>query len=184
MRLHRVPSSRFVPSVFVMTALCLLAPGRTEARQTQMGLDVAVLGLLPAGSYADATGPALGVLGGLETEVTPGIGLTVRSGYIGHMERDDFSRTVVPILGGLKLTSYSSAIYLAGEAGRAWFRDEYRGDVPLVEDRRNTKTAWGVGIGAAADALDVRLSFHVWDAANLRETMTVGVSLAFLVFGY
>lgn len=183
MSFHRAPLSRLSLPVFV-AALCLLAAGRSEARQTQMGFDVAVLGLLPLGSYADATGPGLGVLGGLETELRPGVGLTVRSGYIGHMERDDYSRNVVPVLGGLKLTSYSSAVYIAGEAGRAWFRDQYRGDLPLVDDRRNTKTAWGVGIGAAADALDLRVSFHVWDAANMRETMTLGVSLAFLVFGY
>lgn len=161
----------------------LLAPG-ASARQTQLGVDLAVLGLFPVGAYDDETGPAMGALAGIEAEVFPGMALTVRSGYISHMERSDYSRNVIPILGGLKLTTYSSSLYLAGEAGRARLRDEYRGDVSSTPDNESTKTAWSIGLGSAADVLDMRVSLFVWDAANFRETMTIGVSLAFLFWGY
>jgi hypothetical protein len=34
------------------------------------------------------------------------------------------------------------------------------------------------------DRLDLRASVHVWDADKPRETLTIGISLAFLLLGY
>jgi hypothetical protein len=123
-------------------------------------------------------------LGGLEAEAFPGLGLTVRSGYISHMERGGYTSKLVPILGGVKLTSYSSSFYIAGEAGRVSIRDEYTGTDPAGMNKKTSKTAWGFGLGSAADRLDLRISLHVWDAGKTAESITIGVSLAFLILGY
>jgi hypothetical protein len=158
--------------------------GAVFARQTQVGLDLAVMGLIPSGDYEDVTGPAIGGLGGLELEAFPGLALTIRGGYFGHMERRDYTRELIPIMGGVKVTSYSSSFYAAVEGGRVSIRDQYSGDDPLGEDEKRSKTAWGFGFGSAADQLDLRLSLHFWDAANMKESVTIGLSLAFLLWGY
>jgi hypothetical protein len=168
--------------VFALFVLILGGSGAL-ARQTQLGVDVVAIGLLPMGSYKDGTGPALGGLVGLESEAFPGFGLTIRGGYIEHMPRADFTRQLIPVLGGFKLTSYSSSLYAAAEAGRVSIRDIYSGDDDLVENSKKTKTAWGVGFGSAADQLDLRLSLHVWDASHAKQTMTVALSLGILIFG-
>lgn len=154
-----------------------------HARQTVFGIDVAGLGIMPTASYKDVTGPALGVLGGFELETVPSFALTGRGGYISHMRRDDFSRTLVPILGGIKITSYNTSLYAAGEVGRVSIRDRYDGDDPAIESRRATRTAWGVGFGSAVERLDLRFSLHAWDANHVGQNMTIGVSLAYLLLG-
>jgi hypothetical protein len=171
-----------VRALAFLSLVLLMYPA--AARQTQMGMDIVGVGLFPSGTYEDVTGPALGILAGVEGEAFPGLGLTLRGGYLGHMERNDYSRVLVPILGGVKITSYSSSFYAAAEAGRVSIRDEYMGNDPLVKNIRGSKTSWSVGLGSAADRLDLRLSLYAWDAAHWRETMTIGLSLGFLVLGY
>ncbi len=172
-------------SIAALTALLLAGwGGEASARQTRLGIDITALGLIPLAEHERIAGPGMGALAGIEGEASPGFGLTLRGGYISQMARGGYTREMIPILGGIKLTSYSSSIYLAGEAGRVNIRDEYTGDALVPgEDRRNTKTAWGVGIGSAADRLDLRLSFHVWNTDKMSESMTVGISLAFLILG-
>lgn len=158
--------------------------GEVSARQTQLGFDVTALGLMPLGDHERIAGPGLGVLAGVEGEAAPGFGLTLRGGYISQMTRGDYTRAMVPILGGVKLTTYSSNLYLAGEAGRVSIRDEYTGPSATPgSDTRTSKTAWGVGIGSASDRLDLRLSFHVWNTDRMSESMTIGISLGFLIVG-
>lgn len=176
-----------MPRFFIAIIAALLLSGwgtEADARRTEFGIDVAALGFLALGDHERIAGPGLGALVGLEAEVTPGIGLTVRGGHIQQMTRGDYTRSMRPVLGGFKLTSYSSPFYFAGEAGRAHVRDDYKGDALLPgPDRRVWKTAWGGGVGAAADRLDLRLSFHVWNADRMSESMTIGISLGFLIVG-
>lgn len=170
---------------FPVLALALLVFGGSavHARQTAFGVDIAGIGLLAVGDHKDAVGPALGVLGGVEFEASPGLAVTFRSGYIAHTERKAYSRELVPFLGGLKVTSYSSPFYAAAEAGRVKIRDVYEGDLSLPDRDTRIKTAWGVGFGSASDRLDLRLSLHFWDASHMSESATIGLSLALLLIG-
>lgn len=173
------------PRVLAALAFIALAVlvGPASARQESFGVDVTGLGVIPLKHYEPSVGPALGGLVGFELEAFPSFSITGRGGYIAHTRRDDFSRSLVPILGGLKITSYDSPLYVAGEVGRVKVRDRYDGSDSSVGDRRATRTAWGVGVGSAVDRLDLRVSMHFWDAANLRKSAALDVSLAFLLLG-
>jgi len=154
-----------------------------HARQESFAVDVTGMGTLPLKHYQPSVGPALGGLVGFELEAFPSFSLTGRGGYIVHTRRDDFSRSLVPILGGLKITSYDSPLYVAGEVGRVSVRDRYDGSDSTLKDGRATRTAWGVGVGSAVERLDLRVSMHFWDAARLRRSATLDISLAFLLLG-
>jgi hypothetical protein len=86
-------------------------------------------------------------------------------------------------LGGLKLISQSTSLYAAGEAGLAFIRDKHTGSDPSGSNRNFSTNAWGAGLGSAIDARDLRVSVHVWDADRPRATMTIGLSMAFLLTG-
>jgi hypothetical protein len=163
--------------------LLALGAGSAHAWQEPFAVDVTGIGLIPSSTYKQSVGPGLGALAGFELEASPSIALTGRGGYISHMQRGDYGRSLVPILGGLKFTSYGTSLYIAGEAGRVRVRDRYEGDDTTVSDRRAIKTAWGLGVGSAVDRLDLRVSMHVWDAAKASDNVTIDVSLAFMLFG-
>jgi hypothetical protein len=168
-------------SALTLLILVLSMAGGLHARQEAFAIDVVGIGLVPAASYKSDVGPGLGALVGFELETVPSFALTGRGGYIGHMGRNEYSRSVVPILGGLKITSYNSSLYIAGEIGRASIRDGYDGSDSTFSDRRASRTAWGIGFGSAVDRLDLRFSLHAWDAEKPRDSMTIGLSIGFLL---
>jgi hypothetical protein len=160
-----------------------LATAPAHARQSVFAIDVAPTVLVPSSEYRKSVGFGFGALGGFELETIPSFSLTGRSGYILHVERNDHSRSIVPLLGGLKISSYSSSLYAAGEGGLAYVRDKYTSADSLGVDRKETRNAWGVSVGSAVDRHDLRFSVHVWDADRIRKSMTFSISIAFLIFG-
>ncbi len=163
-------------ALFVIFAFAATA----AAREPGFAFDAVAIGLLPSREYKEHVSPALGALAGFELAVFPPLSLTARSGYIAHFKRNDSWRSLVPALGGAKLVSYTTSLYLAGEAGPVLMRDNYLGDDAARASRSATTTAWGAGLGSAIDNKDLRFSVHVWDASRPRESLTFGVSLAVL----
>jgi hypothetical protein len=155
----------------------------SAASRESANLDVVAIGMMPFSDYKETVSPALGAIAGLELPIFSPISLTARSGYIAHFKRKNSWRSLVPAFGGVKLNSYATTMYLAGEAGPVLTRDNYTGDDPARSSASSTPIAWGVGIGSAVDEHDLRFSLHVWDSKHPGESITFGISLAILFFG-
>lgn len=176
----------------LIIALSLLVPlaAGTALAQTpapRAGIGVAAVGQMPVGDFKDVADLGFGGLAGIEVGTYPGLALTARAGYIQHLQNDDeFSVRLIPILGGVKLNVPATPLYAAGELGAAITRVRYEGaDFPFIdEEESETNMAWTAGVGANLGALDLRLMFGVWDAANMSETMTIGVSLGITAFSF
>ncbi len=168
-----------------MLALCGGAALAQEGRPG-FGVGVAATGQLPVGDYADVAGFGIGGLAGIEMGMNPGLALTARVGYIQHLEKEEddenFKVRHIPILGGVKFMIPETPVYLAGEVGAVMSRAEV--DIPILgtDTESETNLGWGVGLGTAAGPLDLRLSWHTWDAGNMAESMTIGLSLGFTVW--
>jgi hypothetical protein len=173
--------------IFAGLTMLALCGGNVMAQERGgFAVSLAGVGLLPVGDYADVAGFGFGALGGIEVGMNPGLALTARSGYIQHLEQDNdedsFKLRHIPILGGLKFTVPETPLYLVGEVGAVMTRTET--DVPFVGSTSDEETnlGWGAGFGTMAGPLDLRASFNVWDAANMSETLTIGLSLGFTIW--
>ena len=85
--------------------------------------------------------------------------------------------------GGLKLIAPGFPVYVAGEVGPVITYSEAEVFGVTVDDDE-TNLGWGAGVGTMAGPLDLRVSFHVWDADNMNETMTVGLSVGMSVWSF
>lgn len=166
-------------------ALVLLFAGVAQSQDARFGLSIAGQGHFPVGDFGDAAGFGLGATGGIEVGAYPGVAITARSGYIQHNEKDDYTNSFIPILGGVKLTAPNSPVYLSGELGAVMRRQEYSGSNVFEDElEEDTNLGWTAGIGSMAGALDLRLYFNVWDAGSMSDAMTLGMSLGFTFFSW
>jgi hypothetical protein len=173
----------------IITSLAALALcGGAMAQENRGGFAVTVAGVgqLPVGDYADVAGFGLGGMGGIEVGMNPGLALTARAGYIQHLTKDDdddsFKVRHIPIMGGIKFTVPETPLYLAGEVGAVMTHSEVDEPITGTDTDDVTNLGWGAGIGTMAGPLDLRATFNVWDAANMSETMAIGLSLGFTIW--
>jgi hypothetical protein len=163
-------------------AFALSAPAAFSQTEPRFGFGIAGTGQLPVGDLAESAGLGFGGMGGIEVGAYPGLAVTARSGYIQFIEKEDNTLSYVPIMGGLKASGVQGAVYMAAEAGAVLTKVRYDG-LPLGgRDVDETNVGWSVGIGSMAGALDIRLSFNVWDAAHMSESMTIGLCLGLTAF--
>ncbi len=178
---------KFTIASMMVLALCGGSALAQERERAGFGVSLAATGQLPVGDYSDVAGFGIGGLAGIELGMNPGLALTARAGYIQHLEKDgddegNFKMRHIPIFGGIKFTVPETPVYLAAEVGAVMTRAEV--DVPILGSQTDDETnlGWGAGIGTAAGPLDLRLSWHTWDAANMSESMTIGLSVGFTVW--
>jgi hypothetical protein len=172
------------PLASIVLALAISAPAAFSQTEPRFGIGAAVTGHLPVGDLAEFTGFGFGGLGGLELGAYPGLAVTARSGYLHFPEHDDNTLSYVPLMGGLKASGVEGAVYMAFEVGAVFTKVRYDG-IPLGgRDVDETNLGWNIGIGSMAGALDLRLSFNVWDAAHLSESMTIGLSVGLTAFSW
>jgi hypothetical protein len=162
-------------------AILMLLAGAARAQDARLGISLAGTGAMPVGDFADFAGLGLGAMGGLEIGAYPGTALTVRSGFIKHIEKGDNVATFIPIMGGIKFTAPETPVYIIGELGAVMVQQEDTSDDPfnLEDDVKETNLGWSAGIGAMAGALDLRMSFNVFDAQSMSDAMTLGLSIGF-----
>jgi hypothetical protein len=172
------------PLASIVLAFAISAPAAFSQTEPRFGIGAAVTGHLPVGDLAEFTGFGFGGLGGLELGAYPGLAVTARSGYLHFPEHDDNTLSYVPLMGGLKASGVEGAVYMAFEVGAVFTKVRYDG-IPLGgRDVDETNLGWNIGIGSMAGALDLRLSFNVWDAAHLSESMTIGLSVGLTAFSW
>jgi hypothetical protein len=164
--------------------LALSATAAFSQTEPRFGFGIAGTGQFPVGDLTESAGLGFGGLVGLELGAYPGLAVTARSGYIQFLEKEDNVRSYVPIMGGMKASGVEGTVYMAAEAGAVITKVRYDG-LPLGGgDVDETNLGWNVGIGSMAGALDLRLSFNVWDAAHMQESMTIGLSLGVTAFSW
>jgi hypothetical protein len=168
----------------ITTLVLLLSVGAAFAQEPRIGVGIAGVGRMPLGDTRDVAEFGFGGLAGIEMGTYPGVAITARSGFIQHMEHDDYTVKLIPIMGGAKFNAGESGIYLAGELGAVITRLDYDGATIFDEDVDETNFGWGVGVGSMAGPIDIRISFDVWDAGRMQETMTVGLSLGFTAYSF
>ena len=149
------------------------------SQEPGFGVSVAAVGQFPAGDFERATGFGFGGLAGVEFG-GEALSITARSGYIQHLERQNRTISFIPILGGLKLSTDDRSVYLAGELGVVRTKIEDAGI--LARDANENNMGWSAGVGSMGGPFDIRFNFNVWDAAHLKETMTLGVSFGVTVW--
>lgn len=165
-------------------AFSLSAPAAFSQTEPRFGIGIAATGQLPVGEFDESAGFGFGGLGGLEFGAYPGLAVTARSGYIQFLEKQDYARNQVPILGGLKASAVNG-LYMALEAGAVFTNYEYTGTAPgFGKIADETTPGWNVGVGSLQGPLDFRLSLNVWDAAHAMESMTIGLSVGFTAFSW
>jgi len=160
--------------------LILLAGAPVMAQEGGLGVTAAVMAVFPSGRFDQSVATGFGGLAGVEL-AGEGIGLTARSGYIQLGERHDVTQTMIPILGGLKLSTDDGAVYVVGELGAILTQRESSGSIPAAGDGNKTNPGWGIGVGSSPGPLDLRFSFNVWDARHLQESMAVGLSFGIIL---
>jgi hypothetical protein len=168
--------------VFVVVALFASAARAQYSTDMRLGVGLAVTGNMPIGDFREVAGFGIGGLGGVELGAYPGLALTARSGYIKFMEKDDLTTTMIPIMGGAKITVPSTSIYFAGELGSVITKVEDAGSDLIDRGDESTNLGWSAGIGSAVGPLDLRLSYNVWDAGNMKQSTTLGLSLGLTVW--
>ena len=174
---------KHVLSAALLAASLTAAPAFAQDEpMPRFGVGIAALAQMPVGDLSNWAGPGFGGLAGVEVGTYPGIAITARSGYIQHLEKENNKVSYIPILGGAKINS--GPVYLAGEIGAAITEQDNTEDSIFDEDVNETNLAWGVGVGTNAGPLDVRLSFHTWDADDMDEAMTIGLSIGFTAFSW
>lgn len=160
-----------------MRASCALALalvfGGAFAQENRVDFSAAVIGQIPVGDFADISGRGFGGLGILEGGTFPGWAFSVRSGFMRYSEKAEVTRSHIPLLGGIKYTFPGGGLYLAGEGGAVFTQLETSGS-PSGE-KSETNPGWGIAIGTMPGILDLRVAWNVWDAANMSESMALGL---------
>lgn len=187
---HEIPSLH--PTAFrsfrlLPLAVLMLALFATEARaqyssDMRLGLGVAVTGHMPLGDFRETAGFGIGGLGGLEIGAYPGLAITARSGFIQFLEKDDLTTTMVPIMGGAKVSLPASPIYFAGELGAVLTKVDDAGSDLIDRSDEATHLGWSAGLGSAVGPVDLRLSYNVWDAGNMDQSATLGLTLGLTIW--
>lgn len=169
---------------FVLAIIALFAsPARAQYSSVpRLGIGVAVTGHMPLGDFRDVAGFGIGGLGGIELGAYPGLAVTARSGYIQFLEEDDLTTTMIPIMGGAKITLPTAPIYLAGELGAVITQVDDAGSGILDRDDEATHLGWNAGVGSAVGPVDLRLSYNVWDTGNTKQSTSIGLSLGLTIW--
>jgi outer membrane protein OmpA-like peptidoglycan-associated protein len=160
----------------------------------RMALGVDLVGQLPVADYADEVGLGLGGLLRFKyhpLENSSVLGLTLRSGYIWHLgkkiEYNTFTETtnhsMLPILGGVRLTLPGSPLYVAAEGGGVLHFHRTAEDPGSASTQTRWTPGWTAGIGYEVGRTDVRLGLHFPDATDMGGTTAIGFSVGYSFWG-
>ena len=169
-----------IQSGFFVLALSL---GVAFSGENKVGVNVAGTGQLPVGNMSNVTGIGLGGLGGIEVGMYPGLALTARSGYIYHFAKSDNTFRQIPVLGGGKFTIPNAPLYVAGELGAIFVRQDFGATTFTPKHTANSNNfGWDAGIGSVVGPTDIRLTFNVLNASDMRNSMTLVLSVGFTLW--
>lgn len=152
-------------------------PGVAQEPQVRFGVDGGFL--LPLGDLADATGPAIGVLGRFEYPVALNATVTARAGYLHGLSEStgDFSFSVshVPILGGFKFFPsqrplQQGGLYLGAEFGPNLVIARASDSIASDSDSE-FRFAFGLGAGFEVGMVDLRGGLFVADIGEFGDSM-------------
>lgn len=147
------------------------AGGTVMGTRMLLGADFALA--IPLGDLGDAAGIGFGGLARFEYVLTPPLNLTVRAGYIHHLEKNGFTYSTIPVLAGVKF-AVADAVYLAAELG--FFNN--RGSFGSLS---SSETDFGatVGAGYRMGDLDLRAGLQFADLGNAGESMSLVINAGY-----
>lgn len=133
--------------------------------------------MLPIGSFSDASGLGLGVLGHLNYDFRPRMYLTGRGGFVYHLETNDvgFTQIQLPVLVGVRYL-VKPKIYLGGEAGLIFVTRRFSAD--------GADNLWTTKVGLTLSAgyllskdLDLRAGLWLPDVTALFRVFAIHLSV-------
>ncbi|NMB74064.1 MAG: hypothetical protein GYA21_02910 [Myxococcales bacterium] len=163
-------TSRMLKTVVLVAALLcpvLAQAGNTLTIEPQFALGI------PMDDWADGAGLGLGGMVKVEFAVLDTIGVGFRAGYIHHLEKNDITWGVIPLVVSGK---YKTPFGLFGELGLGMF--VHRVDTPMGDD---SKSKFGFTVGVGFELLDFSVAANFW--APKSDDMDKIIGLLFTV-GY
>lgn len=183
---------RFVVACFTsLLAMLVAAPAFAVIHDRVLGVDV--IGHVPVGDLADATGMGLGAVLRYENKLQDSLALTARFGYVMGLEKE-FSTTVagttlkanygmdfIPVMIGAvyRTTGTPDGLFISGEVGANFLRGHSTVGSTTTQADMETKLGANVGVGLRANLLSFRGGLNILDLGHADTSMGLMVSVGY-----
>src|SRR5262245_44203888 len=134
-----------------------------------LGVDLAAA--LPVGNFGDGAGPGFGALIRYEFTIVSSANVTLRGGFMYHLEKNNLTFYTIPVLGGLKI-ALGPSLYVAPEAGLFANHTEGNGfDAAL---------GFNLGFGyRISSSFDLRVGAEMVDVGHAADSIALFASLGY-----
>lgn len=156
-------------------------------------LGVDVVGHVPVGDLADATGIGLGALLRYENKLQNNLAMTARAGYIMGLEKEvtttaggitfkgSYGLDVIPVMLGAvyRTTGTPDGLFLSAEIGANFLKGHATVGSTTTTGDTETKFGANVGVGLRADVLSFRGGLNILDLGHIDTSMGLMVSVGY-----